>query len=416
MQLSLCYTYAKLTCFLCCSCSENAHVGDNVLQTLHTLIRLQELLSLDAPGVEVTIRFVPGDALRDVQKTYSGTVESDDESDDESDEEMDDVEGGGGEQAQPEEPAPLLEFPDRFGPSQLRVRFCKTWKDAIQTRLHIRALFITNLQWFCSVASHQQRVACWQGEAKRCRAILYPPLSWFDLLERKEAVYEEFQEFMLPARWVQLGVKGNLRDLEHRLLVGWPEADYWVKGSNICSGATGAKIYVKDGKCAELMPLLEEYVQQQHQVIIGIQQYAEDFSEFELRTWLVMDEPSQQWIRAITLETSTLLNAKGVVETSAILHAPLSDAGTATAVFIQRMLQEKGDFFRRLGALGARSVRVDCGWIAKKRRVFLSEFSPAGDSYIWTSAHELELAWRIGRDLGDGLWRELQLRQGMRSS
>jgi hypothetical protein len=365
--------------------SELAHVSDNMMQLLHTFTRLQELLHAHIPDVELTICMVSGDALANHQRQWCMRVkptvtlrESPD--------------------------GVLLHFParpnDRFGSPQLRLRWCKTWEDAagINDKMPVLAVFITNLQWFFKTATHAEREECWKQAAADLKAPLLPPLSWFNLLERKEAVYEDFKKFMLPARWVHMGESESIQDFVPRLLENLKDGDYFVKGNSVCGSATGEQVTVSGGMCKELESIVRRYVQVYKQRCIGMVEFAPGLREKELRTWLVASEgkDTHLFVPSITLNTSQVMR-RHHGETSAILEQPVDDVGIAVAKLIQQMLQQRADFFQQLHAMGARAVRVDCGY--HKGRAFFCEFSPAGDSYVWTGVHELALSAKIGRDL-----------------
>ena len=244
-------------------------------------------------------------------------------------------------------------------------------------------------------------------------ATLSPPTpAWMALIENKDKVYAKFNKFMLPARWVTLGaVAGDLQRLATSLLrfctqQGRGDGRYFIKGSFSCAKVCAQSIVVTGGQCAELMVVLRGWMTTHHQQCAGIQLFMPGFDKFELRTWLVPDHVTGRWRSVLTVKTAIKIDPNARLSLWAEQFQPMHNPGLRVAQLIDDMLAERAEFFEELRQQGLPALRIDCGFDHATGQAFFSEFS-ACESYMWSAVHGQDLAYVMGRGLGDGMWQRL---------
>lgn len=303
--------------------------------------------------------------------------------------------------ARPRIAEPLQFVADKDSPISLR--WCDSWQDASDRG--VDSIYMASLTWLSSDGCHYDHVRAqhFRGMLQRLNATLCPPESWDQLLERKDCVYSKFNKWMLPALWVALdNVGGDMARCAASLLTFCRrgDGDYMLKGSFSACASCAKRITIRAGKCSELAGVLEEFVQTKHQQSVGIQPFIAGFSDFELRTWIVVDPVTKRWRPTLTMKTSV---TDGSVIT-AELFQPMHGVGLRVAELVDELLRERADFFTKVHELGIPALRIDCGYDLAIHGAFFSEFSPAGDAAMWSGVHEQDLAYVIGRAMGDLLW------------
>ena len=293
--------------------------------------------------------------------------------------------------------------------SPLRLRWCNSWSHAVHVSTPARVIYLPSLMWLgddCPPEQAERLLTSMLGEVG---ATLWPPTSWEAMVEHKDKVYARFNKFMLPARWVAVSaVQGSVERLAASLLgfcsqQGRGDGRYFIKGSFSFAKLCGRCITVAGGQCPELLEVLRTWVDEGHQTAIGIQPFMPGFDEFELRTWLVADQVTGRWRSALTIKTQMAEQGNAM---STELYQPMHGAGLRIAQLVDDMLSERAPFFDELLQLGLPALRVDCGYDHAGQRAFFSEFS-ACDAFMWSEVHGQDLAYVVGRAMGDAVWTRL---------
>ena len=384
----------RCACLLCAAAS--FVVSEFTVVLLHLLSALHDRL-LQRPGSSLVVTMLTRQALRDeVERRLSGSTSSASAPPPASDSK--------GTSATSQSGRPLL-FSASATDSPLRLRWCNSWSDAVRIASPPRVVYLSSLMWLaeeCSVEQAERLVTRMLGEIG---ATLWPPPSWEAMMEHKDKIYSQFNKFMLPARWVALrAVNSDIARLAASLL-GFcrTDGDYFIKGSYSYAKLCGQRITVTGGRCPELADVLRRWVENDHQTAVGIQPFVPGFDEFELRTWLVADPVTGRWRPALTIKTQ--LSEKGAAM-STELFQPLHGKGLRIAQLVDDMLSERAEFFSKLHALGLPALRIDCGYHRGEQRAFFSEFS-ACDAFMWSEVHGQDLAYVVGRAMGDAIWTRL---------
>jgi hypothetical protein len=175
------------------------------------------------------------------------------------------------------------------------------------------------------------------------------------------------------------------------------------------------KIEIHQGLCAQLLKHVRCFVQEQHQVCIGIQREVPGFQDAEFRHWCVADDVvaagMERWRRVLTLKTSYNPRTRKITAESC---TPLHTDSKACDTLVAQMLRGNslvGDssrlFLERIYSLGIRALRIDCGYNADTDTAFLNEFATAPDASMWSHVHDQDLAYVIGKDMADDVWSTL---------
>jgi hypothetical protein len=311
---------------------------------------------------------------------------------------------------------PLL-LSSKAADSPLHIRLCDSWTEAVMDSeplaqgAPLRALYLPSLSWLCEETDQETRSLIMQQMLTPVGATLYPPESWDRLLEQKDQIYSRLNAYMLPAVWISLdAVNGDVSKLAVALLRTCKKnGRYFVKGSCSQQSICADPITVRNRSCSVLVSILQRYVNVHHQRSVGIQPFSKGFEDLELRTWLIPDPDTNQWRSVLTIKTNT---EPGSPSWSAQLFQPLHTPGLRVARLIERMLAEECDFFEQVRRLGVPALRIDCGYDpdlgpSEDRGAFLSEFASAPDGIMWTDTHGQDLAYVIGRAMGDGVWKTM---------
>jgi len=290
--------------------------------------------------------------------------------------------------------------------SPLRLRWCRSWSEATRV-FPPRVVYLPSLMWLIEDCSFEQAGRYASAMLHEVGATVWPPFSWEAMVEHKDKIYSQFNKFMLPARWVKMdAVEGSVERLASSLLgfcyqQGRGDGRYFIKGSLSCGKICGKEITITDGQCPELVEVLREWVEKQHQTAFGIQPFMPGFDEFELRTWLVADRVAGRWRSALTIKTQF---AHGVATVE--LYQPIHGKGLRIAQLVDDMLLQRASFFEQLLQLGLPALRVDCGYDDAGKRAFFSEFA-ACQASMWTEVHDQDLAYVVGREMGEAMWTKL---------
>ena len=294
-----------------------------------------------------------------------------------------------------------LRFSAYGKPSQIFIRWCESWGDAICCSIPPRVVYLSTLFWMLKECTLERAGALVNTMLQEIGASLWPPTSWEALLENKDQVFAKFNKFMLPARWVTMrAVNDNVKRLASQLLGFCPnDGRYFVKGSCSCDADCAQSIVVAGGKCAQLAGLLRGWTESMHQQCFGIQPFVPGFGDFELRTWIVPDHVTKRWRSVLTIKT--MLTTKGRIWGEQ--YQPLHGPGLPVARLIDEMLTEHAPFFEQLRGLGLPALRIDCGYDGANKRAFFSEFA-ACEAWMWSEVHGQDLAYVVGRAAGDRVW------------
>jgi hypothetical protein len=382
--------------------AESFVISEFTIQLLHLLSSLHDHL-IQRPGSTLVVTMLTRQALRD---EVTKRLRSSDSAASSSALPA----AASGAAAASDDPQPLLFSADATD-SPIRLRWCKSWSDAIHisTPGPARVVYLPSLMWLgddCSLELAERLVTSMLGEIG---ATLWPPTSWEAMVEHKDKIYARFNKFMLPARWVAVSaVQGSVERLAASLLgfcsqQGRGDGRYFIKGSFSFAKLCGQAITVTGGQCPELVNVLRSWVEEGHQTAIGIQPFMPGFDEFELRTWLVADQVAGRWRSALTIKTQ--MGEKGAAM-STELYLPMHGAGLRIAQLVDDMLLERAPFFEELLKLGLPALRVDCGYDRTEQRAFFSEFS-ACEAFMWSQVHGQDLAYVVGRAMGDAVWTRL---------
>ena len=354
-------------------------VRDNILQMLHTLLELHKLL-LQHPSATLSVFFLSKLALHTTALQLLA-----------------------GHRLPPSSIIPVAQPLLIDGkPSQLRVHFCKRWAVAAAA-VGVRALWIPALNTHLGeIASEFDcRVLVQQLLSYFPRAQLFPPLSWDDLFEHKEKVYELFgSAHMLPACWLSLSSPESAHAVASKLLQGRADGAWVVKGSSSWAGRTVSAICIRSGGCAKLPFILAKLYSQFHQRCVGIQPYDAGLRHQEQRVFLVPDAASSTgWRQCLSARTFW---CNGSITCQ--LELPTHGVALSIARFVDSLLVECAAPFRRALELRIPLLRLDCGFSQHDQRCFLSELCCAGDVNLFTRVHWQDLAYVCGRSFAKELW------------
>jgi len=111
---------------------------------------------------------------------------------------------------------------------------------------------------------------------------------------------------------------------------------------------------------------------------------------------------THRWRHVLTIKTQIAMEGAVWAEQFQPMHGP----GLRVAALIDNMLEERAPFFEELRRLGLPALRIDCGFDEATQRPFFNEFS-ACEAYMWSELHGQDLAYVVGRSLGDGMWTQL---------
>jgi hypothetical protein len=293
--------------------------------------------------------------------------------------------------------------------SRIELRWCRDWRHVCTADIPLGGVYLPSCFCLSSKGLHVDHDALQRFSkllASSGAPRLWPPLSWDEMLERKDLIYSRLNKYMLPAQWVSLAsVDNSIKRLEASILQ-WckrrGDGFFWLKGRESCAKVCCCRITLKDGCFVEdVAALLEGFVTIHQQIGVGVQKYCADLPLFELRTWLVADPFSRSWRSAVTIKTSWSNDG----ELHAELFQPLHGKGLLIAGLIDTMLSEKAEFFTQLLQSGIPALRVDCGYDSdpKEPRAFLNEFA-ATTAWMWSELTGQDLPFVVGRAMGESLF------------
>ena len=363
-------------------------VGDLTLQLLHMLLALQKLMELHRPNATLSVLMVPLVILQSVTRglhLQSAAVPPP--------------------AASPPACDPLVMKGRR---PLMRLHFCARWAEAAAAP-NVFALFILSLTTDVMESACENRPVV---AAKLLQSFpgaqLFPPLSWDDLLERKDVIYQRFgPAFMLPAAWFAVPTLQSVEHVAAQMLAGRADGRWMIKGSFSYGGLTCHSVQIKGGACAQLQQVLTTLYTQEHQRSIGIQPYEQGLHDFELRAYLVRDPRLDVGWRPAVFVRTHILQHNDFSSFEAEQMQPVYGRSLEIAGFIDNLLSAHKDFFKQAVKLELPLLRLDCSYSPSLRRSFLSEMCPAGPAVLFTHVHAQELAVVAGRGLAQGLWRLL---------
>jgi hypothetical protein len=376
-------SWAVFLLALRCVCPER-DVGESSFLLLHVLATLHERATQLAPRSTLVVCMLPMQAL---QAHLRG--------------ELCDQAAAADSAASTSHPLQLqLSAEAASLPANVRLRWCTSWVDATRGA-PVRAVYLPSLLMLHALgqARYEQTKQRVEELLASLPAPLYPPMAWDELLEHKDRVYAHFHAVMLPTRWI--AVSGNAARLAADLLHGQADGEYFVKGSYSMASLCTRRIRIRNGRCAELTGVLRSFLGSQHQSCVGIQAAVAGFDQFELRTWLTVDDSTGRWRPGIVIKTS-MEESTGLV--TAEQFQPLHGYALRIAALVDRMLTDYAAFFEHMRQLGIPALRIDCGYDSATQRAFFSEFARGGHATMWSQVHGQDLAYVIGRALGQSLW------------
>ena len=306
-----------------------------------------------------------------------------------------------------------LRFSSAAGaPSPISLQWCTDWSQLVASAVPLRAIFLPSLFWLATEGNgcclDDKQVARLTHLLDSLKIKLWPPPSWVQLLERKDRVYSVFNKYMLSSEFMLLErVGGDLSKIKQAFLQ-WctrqGKGCCCIKGVQSALGICVAQLSLKQGKFVEdVDAMLCDFVNKHHQAGVGVQQFMPGMDKFEIRTWLVWDPLSSpaKWRSVLSLKTSKAHDEMMHSEQLQPIHGP----ALHIANLIDTMLEAKADFFTRLhDELQMTALRMDCGFDDALQRPFFSEFAVAGDGALFTGTHQQDLAYKIGRDMGERVW------------
>ena len=305
-------------------------------------------------------------------------------------------------------PLPLL-FAKKPFSSPISLQWCDSWQRVTASKPPLSALYLPSSFWLSSNGEtvNPLHVKRFQELLSQSSIKLWPPLAWDQLVERKDIVYSRLHEFMLPAQWILFSAVGGDVSKMKNCLIRWCQqrgnGRYFLKGCETSCGSCAEQITFSNGRFEEDVEKILREFQSDNQIGVGIQPFIPGFDSFEIRTFMVWDPFSKKWRSALTLKTALLLSKEFSVEQ----FAPLHGHGLLIAGMIDEMMEKRADFFKQIHDLGVPMLRIDCGFDGGNQRPFLSEFALAGDAQLWCSIHNQDLAYVIGRAMGDQLWNQM---------
>jgi hypothetical protein len=313
--------------------------------------------------------------------------------------------------AAPPQPAPLM-LPT--GSTKLRVLFCSTWARVVTAAagLDVRALYIpgrdTMLGGTGSYAVlHDVVLPSMMSCFRLSRAELFPPHSWEQMFEHKDATYALFgEEFMLPSLWVDLPSLQAVPAVVTQLLQGRADGPWMVKGSWSWGSLTAHKIEVRGGRCDLLASILASLFHDHHQRRVCIQQYEPDLHDREVRVFLVADRSCasgwRQVVSVITRFTSKDGRELHQSACSCEMQQPTHGISMAVAGLIDRLLVAHRQRFLQAAGLGIPMLRVDCGQTPATGRCFVNELG-CMDQVLFSGVHSQDIAHVQGKSYAEQL-------------
>lgn len=291
--------------------------------------------------------------------------------------------------------------------SGLHIRFVQEWGELPQAS---ERFYHPSLMWHGRVGSVTSLAAALTQLLSPLGAPrLFPPVSWDELIERKDLIYDIFQPYMLPSRWVSTADK-EMKQLAAALIQSLPNGQYRVKGAQAWGASCGVTVAISSGACDELPGIIERFVHEWHQPAIGVQPFVDSFPGNELRFWTMADEGANVAageprfrFTAILLKTRLSFRNTSITRFDAEVYSTVHDDSAACGKLLEQMLKEQSAFFERIYQLGVRFLRVDMGFNPSSDRAFLNEFAAAPDGNTWSQVHKQDLLWRVGMQMADGL-------------
>jgi hypothetical protein len=343
-------------------------LGDLILQLLHTILQLDQLLFSSGHAAPLTLLLVDFRLMPPVATSYPS----------------------------PPSASSLICTPLTIAGRQslLHVGFCDRWSDTSAAGT-VRALWIPGLDsTLASIPSSERHSASQQLLNTFPQAHIYPPLSWDRLCERKDTVFKRFAASMLPTRWFSLSTMDKVSLVADAMLEKCADGEWMLKGSHSDSGEAVTRITVKGGACAALEAALIDLYSKRQQRCIGIQPFEPGLRQFETRVFLVRDSScGSGWRPSTTVRTSPV-NGDGVF--AAELMLPTHGVTIDVARFVDKLLDDHADIFQEAAELDMPLLRIDCGYSLTQKECFLNEFCGCGKLIVFSQVHDQALAYVVG--------------------
>lgn len=329
--------------------------------------------------------------------------------------------------------------------------------------LPIRVLHVPTLLWFLDHGTLAQLQRRFERLASHHYAVIAPPLSQDENIERKDLLYKALGKYMLPTVFYRL-TDESLESVEKRILADLPNPGVYVmKGSYVqraqgseldllftfiltscilflCPLSAGVyssygkrnlvlawqdgklvvRIWDKAGHSPANETLLEclKNMRDLHQTDILICPYVEGFRQREYRYWTIVQpklkkhSSNSDFTPLAMIETATRVVDKDVPEQSAVM----ADVTEPEAAACQRLLIERilpspyvADLYR---VHGITAIRFDLGYDHRHGGgPFLSEIAAAPDGVIYFCVHETNLLDYNAKKMAAVLQRAMPIRQ-----